>query len=384
MIELSIGREATGMLTGSVSAHHVRAVLLAAERRGVAAGPLLARAGLPSELIEEHGPSPTHERVPARVPAEQFGQLVRMLWATLDDELIGFGGAPSKVGTFAMMAHVVVHGSRDLREALRRAATFYSLFPGGPRFRLVEPGADATWTDGLDEARVEFDVSGYDDPLHFGVESTVLVAHRFAGWLVRRRIGLRRVEFVHPEPRHAREYALLFGAPCVFGAARTTAVLDRADLDEPVLRDAAALKVFLRRAPVDVLVRADYGSTATGRVRHLIGRSLPAGPVPTPEELADRLAVSPQTLRRQLAAEGTTYQRLRDQVRRDHALAELTGGRISIEGLSRRLGFSEPSAFHRAFRRWTGETPRAYQARARARAHRGAPSPTPGAPGQQP
>ncbi|WP_030221998.1 AraC family transcriptional regulator [Streptomyces bikiniensis] len=346
------------MPTRSVSSHHVRAALLGAERRGVAAGPLLARAGLPSALLEEPR---------ARVPAEQFGQLVRTLWATLDDELIGFGGAPSKVGTFAMMAHAVVHGSRDLREALRRAQTFYSLFPAGPRFRLVEPvpGEEAPGEEGADEARLEFDVSGYDDPLHFGAESTVLVAHRFAGWLIRRRIGLRRVEFVHPEPRHAREYDLLFGAPCVFGAGRTAAVFDRADLGEPVLRDGAALKVFLRRAPVDVLVSADYGSTVTGRVRHLIGRALPAGPVPTPEQLAARLSVSPQTLRRRLAAEGTTYQRLRDQVRRDHALAELAGGRVSIERLSRQLGFSEPSAFHRAFRRWTGETPRAYQGRGR-------------------
>ncbi|MEV7371638.1 AraC family transcriptional regulator ligand-binding domain-containing protein [Streptomyces sp. NPDC090301] len=129
-----------------MSAHHVRAVLLAAERRGVATGPLLARAGLSpalaeEPLIQERMTAPAAAESAARVPAEQFGRLVRMLWATLDDELIGFGGAPSKVGTFATMAHVVVHGSRDLREALRRAGTFYSLFPGGPRFRLVEPVA---------------------------------------------------------------------------------------------------------------------------------------------------------------------------------------------------------------------------------------------------
>ncbi|MBP2580737.1 hypothetical protein J3A78_001215 [Streptomyces sp. PvR006] len=131
-----------------MSAHHVRAVLLAAERRGVATGPLLARAGLSPALAEEPliqermtAPAAGAAESAARVPAEQFGRLVRMLRATLDDELIGFGGAPSKVGTFATMAHVVVHGSRDLREALRRAGTFYSLFPGGPRFRLVEPVA---------------------------------------------------------------------------------------------------------------------------------------------------------------------------------------------------------------------------------------------------
>ncbi|MEU9857063.1 AraC family transcriptional regulator [Streptomyces sp. NPDC047974] len=361
------------MRTGSVSAHHVRAVALAAERRGMDAGPLLARAGLSPALLTGLPPD--------RVPSARFGRLVRLLWASLDDELLGFGGAPTKVGAFAMMGHLVVHGSRDLREALHRARTFYSLLPGGPSFRLVEPAApkgtddregdregdreDGPERHGPDEVRLEFDVSGYDDPLHFGAEATVLVAHRFAGWLIRRRIGLRRVEFAHAEPRHSAEYALLFGAPCVFGAGRTAAVFDRADLDEPVLRDAAALRDFLRRAPDGVLACSEWGSTVTGRVRHLIGRALPAGPVPTPEELAERLSVSPQTLRRQLAAEGTTYQRLRDQVRRDHAIAELTAGRVSIERLSRRLGFSEPSAFHRAFRRWTGETPRAYQVRDR-------------------
>ncbi|GAA2772615.1 helix-turn-helix domain-containing protein [Streptomyces showdoensis] len=97
------------------------------------------------------------------------------------------------------------------------------------------------------------------------------------------------------------------------------------------------------------------------RVRRMIGAALADGPVPPPEELARRLAVSPQTLRRRLAAEGTTYRLLRDQARRDHALAALARGPQSIEGLSRRLGFSEPSAFHRAFRRWTGVTPGAYQ-----------------------
>ncbi|MEU6975205.1 MULTISPECIES: AraC family transcriptional regulator [unclassified Streptomyces] len=105
----------------------------------------------------------------------------------------------------------------------------------------------------------------------------------------------------------------------------------------------------------------DPAGGVTARVRRLIGAALADGAVPPPEEVARLLAVSPQTLRRRLAAEGTTYRLLRDQVRRDHALAELAGGSPSIEGLSRRLGFSEPSAFHRAFRRWTGVTPGVYQ-----------------------
>ncbi|MEV6331926.1 AraC family transcriptional regulator [Streptomyces sp. NPDC051909] len=335
----------------SVSAHHVRAALLGAERHGIAPAPLLARAGLPAEL-------------PVRVPAHRFGRLLGTLWRRLDDELIGFGEAPSRFGTFATMADLVVHGSRDLREALHRGASFYRLFPAGPRFRLVEPAApEGESGDGpADEARIDFDVSGYDDPLRFGAETTVVVTQRFAGWLIGRRLGLRRVEFGYPAPRHAHEYALLFRVPCVFGAPRTAVVFDRADLDAPVRRDAAALRALLRRITLDVLVCRDDGTavTVTTRVRRLIAVALPAGPVPPPEEVARLLAISPQTLRRRLAAEGTSYQRIRDQVRRDHAIAELAHGALSIEDLSRRLGFSEPSAFHRAFRRWTGAPPGAY------------------------
>jgi len=60
-------------------------------------------------------------------------------------------------------------------------------------------------------------------------------------------------------------------------------------------------------------------------------------------------------------AEHTSFQRVRDTLRRDVAVSALARGDASIEALSERLGFSEPSAFHRAFRRWTGATPRSYQ-----------------------
>jgi AraC-like DNA-binding protein len=168
------------------------------------------------------------------------------------------------------------------------------------------------------------------------------------------------VEFAYPAPSHVLEYDLLFGAPCVFGAAATALVFDGGLLAEPVLQDEAGIAAFLRRAPQDVLSRIDYGSTTAARVRRLVGQSFP-GTLPTEADVAERLSVSPQTLRRRLAAEGSSFQQIRDQMRRDHAIAALAEGRTPIERISEQLGFSEPSAFHRAFKRWTGTTPRAYQ-----------------------
>ncbi|QMU76999.1 AraC family transcriptional regulator [Streptacidiphilus sp. PB12-B1b] len=341
-------RSGAAWLPRTVAVHHVRAALRGAERRGVPVGPLLERAAIAPELLDAGR---------ARVSPEQFARLVQQLWTALDDELLGMAPAPSRVGTFAMMCRVAVHDP-DLRSALRTAADFYALFPSGPGFRLVEPERGAC--AGPAEARIEFDLPAFEDPDRFGSETLLVVGHRFAAWLIRRRIDLLRVELAYPAPAHALEYDLLFGAPSVFDAPRTSAVFAAGLLDEPVLRDAADLDAFLRRAPIDVLARANYGSTVAARVRRLLGQALP-GSMPEPERIAARLSVSPQTLRRQLAAEGTTFHRIRDQLRRDHAVVVLAGGTTSIEQLSEQLGFSEPSAFHRAFRRWTGSTPRAYQ-----------------------
>jgi len=334
-----------GAPTRSVAIHHVRASLRGAERQGVDITALLERAGIPPSLLE----------VPlARVSPQQFARLTKAVWRELDDELQGLGPQPLKVGTFAMMCHAVAH-CPDLRTALDRGSAFYRLFPGGPRFQLEEKQAEET-----QEARVVFDLTGFDDPDHYLAESATVVAHRFAGWLIRRRINLTRVEFSHPAPPHALEYDLLYGAPCTFRAPRTALVFDRSLLELPVLQDESGLRTFLHRAPDDVLARLDYGSTAAAQVRRLLGRSLPDR-MPDPQDVAARLAVSAQTLRRRLAAEGTSFQQIRDQLRRDAAIAALATGTVSIEDISRRLGFSEPSAFHRAFKRWTGSAPRSYQ-----------------------
>lgn len=97
--------------------------------------------------------------------------------------------------------------------------------------------------------------------------------------------------------------------------------------------------------------------------RTLVQALRAAAPARLPEvcEVAARLAMSPATLRRRLQAEGTSYQRLKDAVRRDAAITSLVAGHEPIAELAARIGFSEDTAFHRAFRRWTGTTPGAYR-----------------------
>jgi AraC-like DNA-binding protein len=95
-------------------------------------------------------------------------------------------------------------------------------------------------------------------------------------------------------------------------------------------------------------------------VRRILARGLHSDWPPS-AEVAARLAVSLQHLRRRLRDEGTSITRIREDIIRDAAIASLVRGEESVHELSARLGFSEPSAFRRAFRRWTGSPPGAYR-----------------------
>ncbi|MBZ6477371.1 AraC family transcriptional regulator [Streptomyces griseocarneus] len=332
----------------TISVHHLRDALGGARRLGIDTVPLLQRAGIPPLLLGDDR---------ARVPAERFAHLIRALHRATGDEFLGLGPAPSRPGTFAMMCYACL-GCRDLGSAVERAVRFYGLFPGGPDLALERQDGRAVFT-------VRNDL-GDDDEGRFLAECAVVIWHRLASWLIGRRIPLHGARFACPEPPHAREYALMFGCPVRFGAVSTGAAFDARWLAAPLVRDEESLSELLRRAPAELLSRREYGTTVTEQVRRSFVRALREGrPARLPEvaQLAARLAVSPATLRRRLQEEGTSYQRLKDQVRRDAAIAGLAEGREPIAELAARLGFSEDTAFHRAFRRWTGVTPGVYRLR---------------------
>ncbi|MEV5509782.1 AraC family transcriptional regulator [Streptomyces orinoci] len=342
----------------TISVHRVHAALGGARRLGIDPVPPLQAARIPPLLLGDDA---------ARVTAEQFASLVRELRLVTGDEFLGLGPAPSRPGTFAMMCYACV-GCPDLGSALKRAARFYGLFPGGPRLALEQRGGQAVFA-------VHSDLRGHPEGW-FMAECLLLIWHRLASWLIGRRITLNGAEFGHGAPPGAADCEAMFGCPVRFRAARTGAAFDTNWLAAPVLRDETGLDGLLRRAPADLLGHRAYRMTVTEQVRRALGGALRAGPparLPEMTELAARLAVSPATLRRRLGAEGTSYRRLRDQVRREAALAQLAGGREPIAELAARLGFSEDTAFHRAFRRWTGRTPGAY--RAELPHHPGPPSP---------
>ena len=164
------------------------------------------------------------------------------------------------------------------------------------------------------------------------------------------------VHFAHPAPGNVADHRHFFASPVIFSAGENALVIPEALLDEPCRRSDPALLRVLDRYAADRLEAAPRSSGTVDRIRNVIADELKNGE-PAASRVATRLKMSVRTLGRSLAAEHTSFRALLDTYRKELAIRHLGGNQCSIQEIAFLLGFSELSAFHRAFKRWTGETP---------------------------
>jgi AraC-like DNA-binding protein len=154
----------------------------------------------------------------------------------------------------------------------------------------------------------------------------------------------------------------MYSTTLSFQAPHTAIVFDAAHLALPIVQNERTVKEFLRNAPENILLKYKNGSSLGARIRRRLRQSLP-GELPEFEEVAAEMHIAPATLRRRLHEEGTFYQSIKDQLRRDLAIGYLSHSRRSAMDIGLELGFSERSAFHRAFKKWTGASPGEFRRR---------------------
>ena len=328
------------MKKGTISICFVAEALAEAKRCGLDIAALTARAGFSSDLIA----------MPlARVSPQQYGALWHVLAAEQGDEFFGMDTHPMRPGSFAILTHSLLD-CRDLRHALERMLRFFSLVLDDVSGHLnVEGGRAAlTLADRAQPARL------------FAHGTLFVMIHGLACWLVGRRLPIVATSFCQPAPDHAAEYRLIFGESVRFEQPASSLGLDAAHLGLSLVRDAKAAREFLREAPANFLVKYRNQSGPTAMVRGRLCRMQPAE-WPDFEVLAAAMHSTPSTLRRHLEQEGYSYQAIKDDLRRDLAVDYLCNSELSIAEITHALGFAEHSAFHRAFRKWTGASPGEYR-----------------------
>jgi AraC-like DNA-binding protein len=326
----------------TVSRHFVEAALTGARNKGVELDRLLSGAGISPDLLKIEM---------ARVSSRQYSQLLQAVWNGMEDEFMGLGPRRCRTGTFATMCALVMD-SPNLEAVYRQAFDFCRLFEPMVGMRLESHG---------DEIKLVTVIEGEtDDPLHFFQESILVIWHRLGSWLIGQPIELVCAEFSYPEPAHGDEYRHIFHCPLAFNRNQTALTFNKRFLKAPVIRDKPEMRQFLKTSPADLLSRPDESNTFTGKIRALIGRDFSQS-LPDFEWIAAELNTSPQTLRRRLKQENTSFQEIKDLLRRDMAIYYLSRPDLAINDIAFKVGFTEPSTFHRAFKKWTGVTPGAYR-----------------------
>jgi len=326
----------------TVSRHFVHAALSGAEHLGFDTGEMLREAGISPDLLRIEM---------ARVNSDQFSSLLQIAWSRMDDEFLGMGPRRARAGTFATMCALVID-CPTLEAVYRRAYRFSRLFDPVTAMRLE-----------ADEHKVRLvtQIEGkIHDPHYFLRESILVIWHRLGCWLIGQPVELEKAEFDYPRPAHGDEYRHIFHCPLEFESGCTALTFDKRFLSAPVIRDMPEMLQFLKTSPADLLSRPDESNTFTGQIRGLIGRDF-SKPLPDFEWIAKELHTSPQTLRRRLKQENTSFQEIKDLLRRDMAIYYLSRQELSINDIAEKVGFTEPSTFHRAFKKWTGVTPGAYR-----------------------
>jgi AraC-like DNA-binding protein len=168
------------------------------------------------------------------------------------------------------------------------------------------------------------------------------------------------VHLPYRRPADVREYEKFFRAPFEFGAPATALLLAKDDVARPVSSSDEALTGYLDQLAEQVLTSLGAERTMRDRVRRFLWSSLSDG-VPDLDGVARRLGMSARTLQRRLREEGTTFAAVLIGFRQDMARPLLRDGRLAVSEVAYLLGYEDPSSFQRAFRRWSGRSPRAFR-----------------------
>jgi AraC-like DNA-binding protein len=166
------------------------------------------------------------------------------------------------------------------------------------------------------------------------------------------------VHFAHPAPSYRAEFDRVFSAPVVFGTKWNAMRFHEGFLalrQPPINR--YVFGVLSDKANA-LLKSLETSKTVRGQIEGMLIPALHKGE-PSVEKIAEKMGLSRQTLYRKLKAEGATFEKLLDELRHKMALYYLNGRKVSVNETAYLVGFSDPSAFSRAFKRWTGASPRA-------------------------
>lgn len=327
-----------------VSTLMIRALSGVVERAGGSRQRFLAEAGLEAGLAED---------MTARLPVEVYRRAIAAALHVTGDPAFGLHMGEQASSLMFDVLGPLIERADTLRQAIETMNRYARLAAEGHEPQLHESGT---------KAAIRFpSLRGNSDAARLTAEFALCALLRpleqFAGSAVRP----TRVAFAYREPPYSNEYRRIFGDAVQFGQAVTELVFPRAWLDRAQRYRSPELYALLQTQAERTLVRIERDASLAQRIEHILSTYGPRQ-IPTMDAVARELELSARSLRRRLRAEGVAYAALVERSRVSTAKRMLEQPNSSIQETAYAMGFAAPTAFYRAFKRWTGLTPRQYQA----------------------
>lgn len=291
----------------------------------------------------------------ARLTPLEFNLLVARALRLTGEPALGYHfGLQTKLSAHGFLGYAVMT-SATLGEAIALTEKFFSTRSGALDFRFhIEGGTAVVQIDNTADIR---------PPFAFPYES-LLIGLCHAGAYITGESSLEAEIWIDfPEPAYYRAAAHLLPCPLHYGKGSNQLRFPSRLLDKPLLlADVTASQ--MAREQCERELEALSSQPLVTRVRALLGEDMST--MPDLETVARRCCMSARSLKRKLAEQGVSFSELVAEMRHDEAVLLLAEGRLSIEQIAERLGYQDPANFTRAFKGWTGSTPRQYRDRVRA------------------
>ncbi len=286
-----------------------------------------------------------------RVDIKKLADMMLIIWDRLGDEAMGLANARIPRGTFWIACKLAVH-EPNLKSALNSAIGMYGIATKAYRVELREE-------EGL-TTLVFHNYQPHSDPHRLFAEMTLMAWHRLSAWLIGENIPLVSINFPYALTEHSEEYHHMFPARFTFDAELLSLSFSSNFLKREVVKDAIALRLFMSNCPYELFMQPRVEFSMAREIKTLLEKTLADG-LPTLEAAARRLHMSKRTFIRKLKEEGVSYQELKDIVRRDRAIHYLLANSLPVADIASRIGYSDTAVFARAFKGWTGISPREYR-----------------------
>ena len=325
---------------GTISIDLVHEALLNAKAQYYDIAAILTKAAIPLEILHS---------AKARVSVAQYAALWTALADSMNDEFFGMDSHPMRRGSFKLLSKMLLQAD-TLEKALQQILQFFNLILDDLHSTLMveENFAYIVIYDQKQTKRM------------FSYATYLMLIHTLLCWLSGQRILLNQIQLKCAAPLDDFDYKVRFCEQIEYQASENYIQFDAAYLQLPVRQDQTSWYQFIQQTPHNLLVRFKNPYALNTQIRKQLLKVPPAEWLEL-NELALEMNMSEATMQRRLKNEGVTYQQLKNEIRRDTAIELLTRTDQSLQDISDQLNFQEVSAFHRAFKKWTGVSPGAYR-----------------------